>query len=196
MRHQSTVDATPDTHPDTHTPARDAPGDQAQEPPGGAHTHTPEPLLSSKPARAHKRSRWTKAMKAKAAEHGRRGGRLGNREGKRRGGLVAWLTRSPEDQERVRAMLRAAGGKQRNTSAKARAAQRRRRLDQNGNARVHSQAQAEFLASIGVLKSAPLIGGALTVDDARAVPVPKRGDYATPEEWHRALAQWATGRNI
>src|SRR4051812_17669854 len=98
---------------------------------------------------ARKTPKWTKAMRRRAAEHGRLGGLKGNKEGKRRGGLVTWATRSDEQQEAIRAMLRAAGGKQQNKSPKAKAAQRARAL--NGMKSLSAK-KALFLADIGVLK--------------------------------------------
>jgi hypothetical protein len=133
-------------------------------------------------------------MRRQAAETGRRGGKVGNRDGKRRGGLVAWHTKTPEQQQAVRAMLAAAGGKQTNSSSRAKAAQQARA--RAAMARPLSRAKAAFLADAGILKSVPLPNGVNTVAEVLAAAPPARADFPTREAWLTAMRAWAHGRNV
>lgn len=131
--------------------------------------------------------RWTKAMRRKAAEDGRRGGALGDRAGKRRGGLVAWHTKTPDEQATVKARLRACGGRQRNTSAKARAAQRAR-----GKAGVlrPSLKKALFLADLGMMGRMPAAAPVALPAAPQAAGRPRPEDYADASAWLRAVDAW------
>lgn len=142
---------------------------------------------------ARKRPVWTKAMKKKAAEHGRAGGLKGNREGKRLGGLVTWGTRSAPEQEAIRARLRAAGGHQSNKSPKAREAQRAR--GKAGMLKL-SRAKALLLADFGMLKRAPIAPQPAQVPSAAPsrppLPpgFPERGQYEDDREYMRRVDAW------
>jgi hypothetical protein len=115
-----------------------------------------------------KNSTWTKAMRKRAAEHGRRGDREAKRRGGQLGGAVAWVTRTPEQQEAIRERLRALGrGRQTNKGKAAREAQRERALA--GMAYL-SERKAQFLADMGMLRR-----------EAPAVPAPAPAEVTAPE---------------
>lgn len=126
-------------------------------------------------------------MRARAAEHGRRGGKVGSREGKRRGGLLAWHTRSPEEQAAILARLRAAGGRQANTSVKARRAQAARAKKRWEARAPMSAEQATFLADIGVLDRVALAGAPPPGMEPGA---PRPEDYPDTHTWMIASNEW------
>lgn len=88
-------------------------------------------------------------MRRAAAERGRRGDREAKRRGGLVGGLLSWHTRTPEQQEAIRARLRAQGGHQANATPKARAAQAARAKAALGRL---TAAKAAFLADVGILR--------------------------------------------
>lgn len=135
-------------------------------------------------AHMRKKPRWTRAMRLRAAEAGRKGDREGKRRGGQAGGLITWHTRTPDQQGAIRAMLRGSVGKRRgagaNRSAKARAAQRAR-----GKAGVlrPSRAKALFLADLGMMRKDVIVGPL-----PESLPgLPVREDYPDREAWRRAL---------
>lgn len=112
---------------------------------------------------------------------------MGNREGKRRGGLLAWHTRTPEQQAAILERLRAAGGRQANTSAKARAAQGRRAKAYWDRRAPMSAAKAALLAEMGILDRVPLAGPPpLGLPAGR----PRPADYADSAAWALAVNEW------
>jgi hypothetical protein len=159
------------------------------------------------------RKKWTKAARARAAEHGRRGGAMGNREGKRRGGQVSWHTKTLEEQEAIRAMLRKHVGKVKgtgaNTSPKARAAQRVK--GEIGMRKGLTSRKIAFLAESGMLRKVDLAPGDPRASVAPRLPTvppapapvprvaptvnlggsrPNREDYADGLEWLMAARAW------
>jgi hypothetical protein len=150
-----------------------------------------------------KRPVWTKAMRKAAAEAGARGNREAKAAGGRRGGLIAWGTRTEEEREAIREMLR--NSRQRNRSKKARAAQGRRGAAvwaAHVAGKPMSAAKAAWLAEAGMLKcGGRVMPPARTGPDGVSSAVqqgvglePTRADYpmgaAGAREWAAAVWAW------
>lgn len=144
---------------------------------------------------------WTRAMRQRAAEHGR----MGSREAKQVAGLASWLGKTPEQQAEAIARLQAS--RQTNDSPEAKAAQARR-AEALGKARtVMSARQAAFLADRGMLRreevpaapAAVCMQPAPVADPAAAQAAwlaakPERRDYADQATWIVAMKAWAAAR--
>lgn len=117
---------------------------------------------------------WTRAMRERAAEHGRKG----SREGKRVGGLLSWYGKTPEEQaatvERLRTHRQTG---QTNESKVAKAAQRARALAAMEAAM--SARKAAFLADKGMLRKVPIATSGMLPPGVYAVSPAAVG---TPEE--------------
>lgn len=112
---------------------------------------------------------------------------MGSRAGKRRGGLVAWHGKTPEEQAAVIARLRANRGRQTNTSLKARAAQAAR--GRAGMDRLSAR-KAGFLADLGMIGRGEAPACPTAAPAAPHVP-PARAAYPDGDAWLAALKAWA-----
>lgn len=132
--------------------------------------------------------KWTKAMRQRAAEAGRRGDREAKRRGGQAGGLLSWHTKSPEEQAAALARLRAYGGHQANKSPKAKAAQRAR--GKAGMERLSAR-KAGFLADIGVLGRAEVPAcPSVAPTQPQVQGAPERAAYPDSDTWLAAMKVW------
>jgi len=134
---------------------------------------------------ARKRPVWSKAMRTRAAEHGRQG----SRAEKQLGALEWWHTRSPEEQAARLARLHTRRGRQGNRSAKARAAQAARAKARWARRPALSATQAEWMADAGMLKRAPMPAPAPALPEGYPIQGAHEDDRAyrcRVQDWHRA----------